>query len=160
MTTKATKETKQVAGWLQALGYAPDVMGQSLLAVRIPTKQLEVPLVLQVDDIVFFDLYPFRFVPVNVGAVDWPFLVQLATDTQLLKVCIDLDTGEHGEAPLFYSVQLPFEVLTPSLVGGVLDLLKRFAEERHDVVRTAARLGDAAVKAGKPKGKARKPAKR
>lgn len=154
-TTTGTREAKQVAGWLQALGYRPDVLGPSLLALRVPTKQLEVPLVLQVDDIAFFDLYPFRFVPVEVGAVDWPALVQLATDTQLVKICVDLESGRDGAAPLFYSVQLPFEVLSQSLVGGVLQLLKRFAEERHDLVRRAARLDDhPAARAAKPRKKA------
>lgn len=152
-TPKMSSETAQLAAWLQASDLEVDAMGSNLLAARLPTRQFEVPLVAQVTqgNIVYFDLYPFRFVPVDVGTVDWPFLVQLASDTQLVKICIDLETGEGGAAPIFYSVQLPFESLNPALVAGVIGLLTQFSEERHDVIRRATHLDEQAVTQKKQK---------
>ena len=107
------------------------------IAVRLKTRQLELPLLVHVAELVVFDLYPFRFVGVDVARVDWP---------RLLRVCrtgyvqLGLDDDFDDDDVLVYSFPMALSALDAATVQTVIATLTSFAEEHYDEALAATGL--------------------
>ncbi|MGZ3450262.1 MAG: hypothetical protein ACXVEF_11745 [Polyangiales bacterium] len=167
---KIPEATARVRDWLAEAGYEPDVREPGGIVVRLQTEHLEVPLLVHVDDVVSFDLYPFRFAGVRAENVDWHALVGIQSDASLVKIAVDEEfTDQDGDAPIYYAVQLPLAILRPDVVSAIVDLLKRFSEAAYDTVmplvglrenKPAKKKAAAKKKAPAKKSSAKKPAKK
>jgi hypothetical protein len=158
---KIPEATTRVRDWLAEAGYEPDVREPGGIVVRLQTEHLEVPLLVHVDDVVSFDLYPVRFAGVRSESVDWRALVGIQSDASLVKIAVDEEfTDEDGDAPIYYAVQLPLAILRADVVSAVVDLLKRFSEAAYDTVMPLVGLRENAAptkKSGAKKAAAKKP---
>ena len=150
--TKIAEATAKVREWLSAAGYEPDASELGGIVIRLQTEQIEVPLLVHVDDVVSFDLYPFRFAGVRAESVDWHALVGIQSDAALVKIAIDEEVvDDDGDSPIYYSVQLPLAILRADVASVMVDLLKRFSEAAYDTVMPLVGL-----KENKPKKAAKK----
>lgn len=153
------RETATVRDWLAAAGVEPEVREPGGIVVRLATKQLDVPLLVHVDDVVSFDLYPFRFAGVNLAGADWPHLVQIVSDVSLIKIGYDSEVAdEDGDGPIYYTVQIPLGALSQPLVTAIVDLLRRFAETYYETILAAVGLRESkpTKKSGANKGATKK----
>lgn len=158
---KVPEATTRVRDWLAEAGYEPDVREPGGIVVRLQTEHLEVPLLVHVDDVVSFDLYPFRFAGVRSESVDWRALVGIQSDASLVKIAVDEEfTDEDGDAPIYYAVQLPLAILRADVVSAVVDLLKRFSEAAYDTVMPLVGLRENAKSATKKSGEKKSTAKK
>jgi hypothetical protein len=107
------------------------------IAVRLATRQIELPLLVHVSELVVFDLYPFRFVGVDVQRVDWLRLIRLC---RAGYIQIGLDNDFEEQDVLVYSFHMPLAALDQETVQTVVGTLAAFAEDHYDDVLAATGL--------------------
>lgn len=138
-TTKATPSTVALAKLLQTCSEALEVKipEENGIAVRLKTRQIELPLLVHVGELVVFDLYPFRFVGVDADKVDWPRLIRLCRTGY---VQLGLDNDFDDEDVLVYSFHMPLASLDKETMHTVIGTLTTFAEDHYDDVLAATGL--------------------
>lgn len=138
-TTKATPSTVALAKLLQTCSEALEVKipEENGIAVRLKTRQIELPLLVHVGELVVFDLYPFRFVGVDADKVDWPRLIRLCRTGY---VQLGLDNDFDDEDVLVYSFHMPLASLDKETMQTVIGTLTTFAEDHYDDVLAATGL--------------------
>jgi hypothetical protein len=110
------------------------------IAVRLRTRQIELPLLVHVGELVVFDLYPFRFVGVDAARVDWARIIRLCRTGY---VQLGLDNDFDDEDVLVYSFHMPLSALDKVTVQTVIGTLTAFAEDNYDDVMAATGLVEA-----------------
>ena len=115
------------------------------IAVRLKTEQIEIPLLVHVGELVVFDVYPFRFVGVDVDRVDWVSILRLC---RAGYVQLGLDQDFEDEDVVVYSFPMPLQVLDEATVKTVVATLAAFASDNYDDVMAATGLVE---KSARPK---------
>jgi hypothetical protein len=111
------------------------------IAVRLKTRQLEVPMLVHLpaddDGLVVFDVYPFRFVGIDVDNTDWLSMIRLAGAGY---VQLRLDQDFEDKDVLVYSFHMPLTSLTDDVIATTVTTLVSFAEDNYDDVMAATGL--------------------
>lgn len=145
-TATATKPTKLTTAALALLlkgcreAVEVKVPEENGIAVRLRTRQIELPLLVHVGELVVFDLYPFRFVGVDAEKVDWARIIRLCRTGY---VQLGLDNDFDDEDVLVYSFHMPLSSLDKDTVHTVIGTLTAFAEDNYDDVMAATGLVEA-----------------
>ncbi len=138
-TTKAPTTTRELAALIEGCREALEVKipEQNGIAVRLATRQIELPMLVHVGELTVFDLYPFRFVGVDAKKVDWVKLVRLCRQGY---VQLGLDNDFDDADVLVYSFHMPLGSLDAETIATVISTLTAFAEDNYDEVLQATGL--------------------
>ena len=114
-----------------------------VLVARVRTQQLEVPLFVTLPEqgsggLVTFDLYPFRFVPVDAESVQWLPLVRAAGES-LAQLRLE---PVEGREVLVYGFYLPTRALDAAGIASAVGTLVTFAEGVYDTALAATGLAE------------------
>ena len=141
-TSKPKELRTPTAALAQRLKSCPEALEVKIpeengIAVRLKTRQLELPLLVHVGELVVFDLYPFRFVGVDVQRVDWVRLIRLC---RAGYIQLGLDQDFDDDDVLVYSFHMPLASLDKDTVQTVISTLTSFTEDHYDDVLAATGL--------------------
>lgn len=137
--TTAPTTTQALAALLQTCREAVEVKipEENGIAVRLRTRQIELPLLVHTGELVVFDVYPFRFVGIDVEKVDWPRLIRLCRTGY---VQLGLDNDFDDDDVLVYSFHMPMKALDKDTVQMVIGTLTAFCEDHYEDALAATGL--------------------
>ena len=107
------------------------------LKVPLADRSFEVPMLVHVDELTVFDVYPFRFVGVDAAKVDWVRILRLCRSGY---VQLGLDQDFEDEDVVVYSFPIPCSSLDATMVKTVVGTLTAFAGDNYDDVMAATGL--------------------